>query len=118
MNDASSFRRVAAITAIISAPLALGASIVLVLAIGVDPEVISNPANLITLGPRVAGIFRRVEFIGMFGYYLLLLPAAVYLWYWLRPQNPNLVNMYTIFGWLIFSSGLSVRPSSLPFCPR
>ena len=117
MNEASSFRRVAAITAIVSAPLALGASIILVLAIGVDPEVISNPANLITLGPRVAGIFRGVEFVGMFGYYLLLLPAALYLWDWLRPQNPNLVNVYTVFGLayiLIGAIGSAVLVTVLP----
>ena len=98
MNNHTLFRRVAAITAILSAPVALGASAILAHAIGYDFEVMSNPANLITLGPRVASIFRVVEFIGMFGYYLLLLPAGLYLWYWLKPQNPMLAGMYSVFG--------------------
>jgi len=98
MNDNNSFRRIAAISAIISAPLALGASIVLAWAIGFNLDLGQNPAGLLTLGTRVAGIFRVVEFIGMFAYYLLLLPATLYLWYWLKPQAPNLVLMYTILG--------------------
>jgi len=98
MNDRTAFRRIAAITAIISAPLALGASAILAWAIEFNFEVMSNPADLITLGARVASIFRRVEFIGMFGYYLLLIPASLYLWYWLNPENPKQVSMYTVFG--------------------
>ncbi len=98
MNDDNSFRRIAAITAIVSGPLALGASFVLAWAIEFNMELGQNPAGLLTLGPRVAGIFRVVEFIGMFAYYLLLLPAALYLWYWLKSQAPNLVRMYTILG--------------------
>lgn len=98
MNNDKTFRRVAAITAIISAPLALGASIVLAQTLEFDAEVMSNPANLITLGTKVAEVFRNAEFIGMFGYYLLLLPATLYLWYWLVPNNSKLVSMATIFG--------------------
>jgi hypothetical protein len=98
MKGEASFRRIVAITAIISAPLALGASAALGWAIEFNFELMSNPADLITLGARVGGIFRRVEFIGMFGYYLLLIPAGLYLWYWLTPQNPRLVSLHTLFG--------------------
>jgi Domain of unknown function (DUF4386) len=28
----------------------------------------------------------------------LLVPAALYLWYWLRPRAPELVTLYTVFG--------------------
>jgi hypothetical protein len=98
MKSEASFRRMAAITAIISAPLALGASAILAWAIDFNPELMSNPVDLIALGARVAGIFRGVEFIGMFGYYLLLIPASLYLWYWLKPHNPKLISLYTVFG--------------------
>jgi hypothetical protein len=117
MNSKASFRHIAAITAIISAPLALGASIALGSAIGFDPEIMSNPAGLIALGEQVAGTFRWVEFAGMFGYYLLLAPAALYLWYWLKPQNPRLVSLYTLFGLgyiFIGAIGSAVLVSVLP----
>jgi hypothetical protein len=76
----------------------LGASAILARAIEFNVELMSDPANLITLGARVAPIFRGVEFVGMFGYYLLLMPASLYLWYWLKHRNPTLVSLYTIFG--------------------
>ena len=98
MKRDASFRQMAAITAIISAPLALGASAILAWAIDFNPELMSNPVDPIALGARVAGIFRGVEFIGMFGYYLLLIPTSFYLWYWLKPHNPKLVSVYTVFG--------------------
>jgi hypothetical protein len=98
MPNQQVFRRTAAITAIISAPLALGASLTLGAAIAFDPNVMSNPTSLIALGNQVAEVFRWVEFIGMFGYYLLLLPVSLYLWYWLRSQNPKLISLYTLFG--------------------
>ncbi len=98
MNNEKVFRQIAAITAIVSAPLALGASVILAQALEFNAELMSNPANLITLGTQTALTFRRVEFIGMFGYYLLLLPATLYLWYWLKPKDPKLVSLSTIFG--------------------
>lgn len=105
MNDPTIFKRIAAISAILSAPAALGASFVLILAIGGDPEIISNPVGILTLGDRVAGIFRWVEFVGMFGYSLLLIPATFYLWYWLKPRKPNLITLYTIIGLMSLTIG-------------
>jgi hypothetical protein len=104
-NDETAFRRMAAISAIISAPIALGASLVLLLAIEGDAEIISNPVGMLILGDRLAGIFRWVEFAGMFGYYLLLVPATIYLWTWLRPNKPNLITVYTAFGLMSLTIG-------------
>jgi len=98
MKSENMFKLFAATTAIISAPLALGASILLAQALEFNADVMSNPANLVALGNQVAETFSKVEFIGMFGYYLLLLPATLYLWYWLKPRDPKLVGMSTIFG--------------------
>ena len=98
MKSQDNFKLIAATMAIISAPLALGASIILAQALEFNAEVMSNPANLVTLGTQVAVTFSKVEFTGMFGYYLLLLPATLYLWYWLKPRDPKLVGMSTIFG--------------------
>lgn len=99
MNDQSSFRRIAAITAILSAPLALGASAALVATIGgFDSEVAADPALLVTLGERDGGIVRVIEVIGLFGYYLLIVPLILYLREWLKEHSPNLVNLATVFG--------------------
>jgi hypothetical protein len=98
MNDQTTFRRIAAISAIISAPLALGAFVIATMAVEFDFELISDQARLITLGARAAELLRWGEIMGIFGYYLLLAPVALYLWYWLRPHDPRLVTMYTVSG--------------------
>lgn len=98
MNDQTASRRIAAISAIISAPLALAADVVVTVAVEFDFELLSDQARLINLGARAAEILRWGEILGIFGYYLLLAPVALYLWYWLRPHNPRLVTMYTVSG--------------------
>ena len=104
-KDESAFRRMAGISAIISAPIALGASLILILTIQGDPEIISNPVGMLTLDERVASVFRWVEFAGMFGYYLLFVPATIYLWKWLSPRKPNLNTVYGAFGLISITIG-------------
>ena len=99
MNDRSFFRRIAAVSAILSAPLALGASAALGVTIGgMNSEVVADPALLVTLGERGGGLVRVIEVIGLFGYYLLIVPLALYLREWLKEHSPNLVNLATVFG--------------------
>lgn len=98
MNDQTSFRRIAAISAIISAPLALGAVVIHILAVEFDFSLMPDQARLITLGERAAELIRWGDILGIFGYYLLLAPVALYLWYWLKPHSPRLVTMYTVSG--------------------
>lgn len=112
MVSERTFQRITAVTAVLSAPLALGASIMLVMTIA-DVDIIANPARMIALGERTASIFRLVEFTGMFGYYLLLLPAAIYLWAKLRPVNPRLVDLLTVLG--LFSLAVGSIGSTLLF---
>jgi hypothetical protein len=104
-KDESAFRRMAGGAAIISAPVALGASLTLIMAIQGDPEIVANPVGMLTLGESVASILRRVEFAGMFGYYLLLVPATIYLWKWLSPRKPNLITVYTVIGLISITIG-------------
>ncbi|MGD2047847.1 MAG: DUF4386 family protein [Chloroflexota bacterium] len=117
MNDENSFRRIAGITAIISAPLALAAVVVLTMAVEFNFELMSDQARLITLGARAAELFRLGEILGLFGYSLLLVPVVLYLWDWLKPRSPNLVTMYTVFGLafiFIGAVGASLRAAVLP----
>ena len=99
MNDQSTFKRITAITAILSAPVALSAWVLVVLAIGADSDAVSTLADVITLGAPAAGYLHLAWGVAdTFGYSLLLAPAAFYLWNWLKPLNPALVTLYTISG--------------------
>lgn len=99
MNDhLPSIQRVAAITAIVAAPLALLSTFIAILAVGFDFELLDEPVGMVALGARAAGQFRWSWILAGFGFYLLLVPAALYLEHRLKSQKPNLVRMYTLFG--------------------
>jgi hypothetical protein len=99
MNDQTLFKHIAAITAILSAPMALSAWILVALAVGSDSEAVSNLADVFTLGVPAAGYLHLAWAISdTFGYSLLLTPTALYLWYWLKPHNPALVTLFTLSG--------------------
>ena len=100
MNHDASFSRITAISAILAAVLTLAATVVLSKAVDFNFEFLSNPAELITAGldDGAAGLIRWGSILELFGYGLFLIPVALYLWYWLKPHNPNLVIMATVFG--------------------
>jgi len=97
MNDQTLFRRIAAITAILTAPLILANTVVLLIAVDFKSEFMSNPAGLITIGANATETFRWGEMLGL-GSTILFVPAALYLWYWLKPRAPRLVTLVTIYG--------------------
>lgn len=99
MNDQALFKRIAAMTAVISAPVALSAFVLVALAVGSGTEAVSDMADMVTLGVAAAGYLHLAWMVAdTFGYSLLLAPAALYLWYWLKPRSPALVTLYTIAG--------------------
>jgi len=98
MNDQTLFKRITAISAILSAPIALANTIVLLMAVDFNTEFMSNPASLITIGASASETFRWGEILGLGAPTLLLVPATLYLWYWLKPRSPKLVTLYTFFG--------------------
>lgn len=98
MNDRTLFRRIAAVSAILVGPLLVATHLVHLLAIDFDVEVVSDMASMIALGDQVAESFRWGAILDIFGYYLLLVPVVLYLWHWLRPHSPNLVNLFTVCG--------------------
>lgn len=117
MNNETSFRRIAAISAILSAPLALAAVVVVTAAVEFDFGIMSDQAGLLELGAQAAGILRWGEILGVFGYYLLLAPVALYLWYWLRSQSPRMVTLITLSGLasiFIGVIGATLRAGVLP----
>jgi hypothetical protein len=107
MNDQSLFKRIAAIAAIVSAPVALGSWILAALALGADVDSAFDMAELITLGaPAAAYLHLAWTITDSFGYLLLLAPAALYLWYWLKPRRHALVTLYTISGFFHILIGM------------
>jgi hypothetical protein len=99
MNGQTTFKRIAAFTAILSAPVALSAWILVALAVGSGSDAVSNLADVFTLGAPAAGYLHLAWTVSdTFGYSLLLAPTALYLWNWLKPRDPALVSLFTLAG--------------------
>lgn len=96
--DESSFQKWAAALAMLSAPVAYVQQWFAWTAINYDPTAFGDPGTLIKLGPQSATLFWWAWRIDIFGYYLLILPAVLFLWYWLRPKRPLLVTLLTLGG--------------------
>ncbi len=98
MNNERSFQKLAGITAIISAPLAI-ASLVLVLApVNYNFEAFEKNTLFLSAGASGASMLKWSMVLDVFGFYLLLAPAAFFLWYWLKPKAPARVGFYTFCG--------------------
>lgn len=92
------FRKLAAVAAVLSAPIAYTGEYFGFSAIHFDPTIFSNPAALVALGPESAALFRWDWTLALFGFYLLLAPAVLYLWCWLHPHNEPVVTLLTLGG--------------------
>jgi len=97
MNDQTLFRRITALSAILAALVTLASTVVLLVAVNFNPEFMSHPEGLITLGESASEIFRWGTILEL-GYTILFFPAVLYLWYWLKPQAPKVASLYTVFG--------------------
>lgn len=98
MNDHQSFQRFAALAAIISFPLTLGSIVLSGMALDFNMEASTNPALLLSVGADGASLSRWGMILDMLGYYLPLLPVALFLWRWLGPRDPDWVLFYTSCG--------------------
>ncbi|MDX1435224.1 MAG: hypothetical protein R3335_00340 [Anaerolineales bacterium] len=98
MNDQTLFNRFAAIAAFLAAPVGLASIVLIALAVDFNLDEASNFTDMITLGAAGAGPLHLAWVITDFFGTLLLAPAALYLWLWLKPRSPNLVTLWTLFG--------------------
>lgn len=98
MNSYRLFGRIAAISTLLIAPFTLASTVVLLRAVDFNTEFMSNPAGLITIGAPASVIFRWGSILELGAATLLLVPGALYLWYWLKPRAPELVTLFTVFG--------------------
>ena len=97
MNDNIQFQRLAAVAAILSAPLAFGSVALSLAAVNGNAQAFLD-GSVIAIGLRGANLFRWAMLLDIFGFYLLLAPLALVLWHWLEPRGPNLVRFYTVCG--------------------
>jgi len=78
-------------------PLALGCFAVSLPAANFDFAAFDNPALIIAVGAKAAGLIYWSMILDTFGYYLLLAPAAVFLWLWLKSKNHgNILGMASL----------------------
>ena len=99
LSDHQSFQRFAAVTAIVSfLLLAVGGIALRPLSTDFGPEVFTDPVLMLSVGADGANLLRWGMILDMFGYYLLLLPVALFLWRWFEASNPNWIRFYTFCG--------------------
>jgi hypothetical protein len=98
MHNARSFQRFAAVTAMVSFLFALTSNVLSGIAYNFSPDVFTNPALMLSIGADGASLLRWGMILDMLGYYLPLLPLALFLQRWLGPRNPDWARFYTICG--------------------
>jgi len=89
------------------------------MAVDFNFDYLSDPANLITAGLDAGAtrLFRWGSILEMLGSFLFLIPVTLYLWYWLKLRNPNLVNAVTVLSLgsiFIGIIGAAIRASYFP----
>ena len=98
MSDHQSFQRFTAMTAIMSFLFAVASIVLQGIPINFSPDIAANPALWLVVGADGASLFRWGMILDMLGYYLPLLPIALFLWRWLRSRNPDWLLFYTSCG--------------------
>lgn len=115
--DADRFRRFAAASAILVAPLAYVTIGLIMVSIDFEMEVFADPARMVAIGEAGATLFRWSQLLDMFSFYLLWIPPMVFLWYWLRSHAPLTVALLTAVGVgfaLIAALGAAINAAALP----
>lgn len=117
MNNERSFQKLAGIAAILSAPLGIASLVLVIAPLNFNFEAFENTALFLTAGESGATTLRWSMILDIFGFYLLLAPAAFVLWQWLKPKGPARVGFYTFCGLayiLLGSAGAAILSAVWP----
>jgi hypothetical protein len=98
MNNTRSFQRFAAITGIFCFFTAMTSNVLQGIPVNFRSEFPLNPVMFLVVGPDGASLLRWGLILDMLGYYLPLLPLAIFVQAWLKPKSPLWVRFYTICG--------------------
>ena len=105
------------VVTIVTGVTSLASLVVGLAAADYDFEAFSEASTFITLGAGAADPVQWGLWLSMFGSYLLMVPAAVYLFRWLRSDAPTVADVSTIgagFYILLGAAGASILASTLP----
>ena len=117
MSDHLSFKRFAALSAIVAFLLAVGSNVLQGLAVNFSSDILTNPAIMLSIGANGASLMRWGLILDLLGYYLPLLPVALFLQRWCGSSNPTWVRFYTICGLgyiLIGAAGAAILAAAHP----
>jgi len=112
-----SFARVAAIAAIVSAPLAAGNLVAMLAAVHFDINGMTNPLALLHAGRAAAPLWRWGMVLDVFGYYLLIVPLVLLLRTSLRYRGRGWADLFSLCllaYCLIGAIGGAVLATALP----
>lgn len=98
MNDQTLFKRITVVSAILYVPVSLASFVLVAMSVDFNADAVSNVADVITLGGDAAGPLHLAWTITDLFSNLLLAPAALFLWHWLKPRSPSLITLWTLFG--------------------
>lgn len=98
MVSSDNARRLTASTAILSTILAFGCTAVALVAVRFNFAAFDDPVGQIGAGAGSAQLLYWSMILDMFGYYLLLIPSALFLWDWMRRRSSFGATLYTLCG--------------------
>ncbi len=98
MNNERSFQKLAGVTAIISAPLAMASIVMVLMPVNYNFEAFEKLNLFLSAGTNSAAILRWSMVLDVYGSYLLLTPAAFFLWHWLKLKGEIQAGFYTFCG--------------------
>jgi len=112
------FKHVVAITAIASGIVALAMMVVGMAAVKFDFAAFEDPSAYVSIGSEAGRLVSLSMVMDMFGYYLLLLPTAIFLGDYLKPRNPQWMQLFTFSGLayiIIGAAGAATLAATWPF---
>jgi hypothetical protein len=95
MDSHQSFQRFAAVTAIVSFFTAVASDVLQGIPVNFNSEFPINPVIFLSVGVDGANLLRWGLILDMLGYYLPLLPIALFIQHWFRVKNPIWARFYT-----------------------
>jgi hypothetical protein len=98
MNDTRSFQRFTAVTAILCFFTAMSSNVLQGLPVNFNAEFPIDPVVFLSAGPDGANLLRWGLILDMLGYYLPLLPLALFIQEWLKSKSSLWLRFYTICG--------------------
>lgn len=98
INGNQSFQRFAALAAVISFFTALTSNLLQGIPIHFSPDIMTNPTLILSVGVVGARLLRWGLILDMLGYYLPLLPVALFIQRWFKLQKPLWIHFYTACG--------------------